>query len=467
MEGPILKLIFEKGPRGGETLEFNPGSAIRVGRVVRGNNLQIKDSGISSKHLSIQLESGKWVVRDLDSSNGTLLNNAQLLPDKPADLRDFDSIKIGELTSITVRIIGCDESRLRRNPRRGGAGREGEMDAVGLVAENRGRKGASKLVRVLKEEENEAILASVSEVGFDNNVGVVAETRARRGRPKKAIVLENEAVEESGEVEERDRSLDYAVGSAAGNRGRKEASKMVRVLKEEENEAVLASVSEVGLGKKLDNNVGVVMENGGRRGRPKKAKVLKNEPVEESGEVQEGERSLDLGRESGKVGQVGVEPVSQIGSRRSRASKKEDYLVSSLILQKIPEISKLDYVEIGIEEKKTKMGLRRKRNTQDEPMETDAIDGSTDKEVVRGSNCEEKTYTESSSMQGATECSTEVGDGPDLEKMTLGDWFDNLELNLSKQIFDVTEEMIAGMRERGQQVGEYTLQQKKGKLSVC
>ncbi|KAL6335507.1 hypothetical protein AAG906_029750 [Vitis piasezkii] len=350
-----LKLIIEKGPRGGETLEYQPGSAIRIGRVV--NNLPIKDSGISSKHLSFQFESGKWVVRDLDSSNGTLLNNAQLPLDSPTHLHDLDSIKIGESTSITS---------IAPEPRRGGAGKEGDLDAVGSVAENWGRKGVSKTVRVLKEEENASDLATVSEVG---------------------------------------------------------------------------------LGKVLDNDVGVVAENQGRRGRPKKAKVLKNEAVEESGEVQERERSLDFGRESEKVGQIGVEPVSQMGSRRTWASKKAYNLVSSLMLQKIPEISKLDCLEIGIEEKKTRAGLRRKRNTRDEPMETLAIDDFT----------------------GAKERFAEVGDGPDLEKMTLGDWFDFVELHLPKQIYDVIEEMIAGMRESGERVREHMLQQKneKGKLAIC
>ncbi|KAK9713681.1 hypothetical protein RND81_06G044000 [Saponaria officinalis] len=66
-----LKLISEKGPRSGETLEFNSRSTIRLGRVVRGNNLTVKDPGISSKHLSIEFDSnlGKWVITDLDSSN--------------------------------------------------------------------------------------------------------------------------------------------------------------------------------------------------------------------------------------------------------------------------------------------------------------------------------------------------------------------------------------------------------------
>ena len=79
---------------------------------------------------------------------------------------------------------------------------------MGSVAENWGLKGVSKTVRVLKEEENGTDLATVSEVGLgkvlDNGVGVVAENRGRRGRPKKAKVLKNEAVEESGEVQERE-----------------------------------------------------------------------------------------------------------------------------------------------------------------------------------------------------------------------------------------------------------------------
>ena len=126
MEPPPLKLVIVHGPRQGESLEFRPGSRIRIGRIVRGNNLPIKDAGISSNHLSIDSESssssfgsgsGKWTIRDLDSSNGTLLNGIELQPNTPHDLSDGDSITIGEFTSILVN-FNNDESRLRRNPRR-------------------------------------------------------------------------------------------------------------------------------------------------------------------------------------------------------------------------------------------------------------------------------------------------------------------------------------------------------------
>ncbi|XP_023894623.2 FHA domain-containing protein At4g14490 [Quercus suber] len=153
MEPPPLKLVIVHGPRQGESLEFRPGSRIRIGRIVRGNNLPIKDAGISSNHLSIDTESsssssfgsgsGKWTIRDLDSSNGTLLNGIELEPNTPHDLSDGDLIAIGEFTSILVN-FNNDENRLRRNPRRRAAEKE-------PVAENRGRR-----VRVLKSEEEEA-----------------------------------------------------------------------------------------------------------------------------------------------------------------------------------------------------------------------------------------------------------------------------------------------------------------------
>nr|XP_023894623.1 FHA domain-containing protein At4g14490-like [Quercus suber]XP_023894624.1 FHA domain-containing protein At4g14490-like [Quercus suber]XP_023894625.1 FHA domain-containing protein At4g14490-like [Quercus suber]POE58310.1 fha domain-containing protein [Quercus suber] len=153
MEPPPLKLVIVHGPRQGESLEFRPGSRIRIGRIVRGNNLPIKDAGISSNHLSIDTESsssssfgsgsGKWTIRDLDSSNGTLLNGIELEPNTPHDLSDGDLIAIGEFTSILVN-FNNDENRLRRNPRRRAAEKE-------PVAENRGRR-----VRVLKSEEEGA-----------------------------------------------------------------------------------------------------------------------------------------------------------------------------------------------------------------------------------------------------------------------------------------------------------------------
>ncbi|KAL1561753.1 FHA domain-containing protein-like protein [Salvia divinorum] len=127
-QGLTLKLIVEKGPLSGTTREFKPGTAVKIGRLVRGNTLAIKDSGISSKHLLIQSEEAaepegrRWTVSDLDSSNGSILNGARLEPSEAAALSHGDVIKIGEETSIRVEIF-CGEdnevvSEVRRNTRR-------------------------------------------------------------------------------------------------------------------------------------------------------------------------------------------------------------------------------------------------------------------------------------------------------------------------------------------------------------
>ncbi|KAM1114431.1 hypothetical protein ACFX13_047987 [Malus domestica] len=110
MEPSTLKLVMVQGPRNGETLEFVPGSKVEIYRVVRGNNLPIKYSDISSKHLSIESESGKWVIRDLDSSNRTVLNGLDIPPNTLVDLTDGDEIKIDEYTFIEVRIADYEES---------------------------------------------------------------------------------------------------------------------------------------------------------------------------------------------------------------------------------------------------------------------------------------------------------------------------------------------------------------------
>lgn len=100
----VLSLQLEKGPRQGEVLDCNKRAKITIGRVVKSNTFAIKEDGISQKHLSIELKDNKWMVTDLGSSNGTILNGARLLPNKPRLLKNGDAIKIGEETLIRVKI---------------------------------------------------------------------------------------------------------------------------------------------------------------------------------------------------------------------------------------------------------------------------------------------------------------------------------------------------------------------------
>ncbi|KAK4840292.1 hypothetical protein QYF36_004902 [Acer negundo] len=51
--------------------------------------------------------------------------------------------------------------------------------------------------------------------------------------------------------------------------------------------------------------------------------------------------------------------------------------------------------------------------------------------------------------------------GPNLEKMTLGEWFDFLEVYLPKLIAEATEETIEGMRRKAERLHDYMRQQKR------
>ncbi|XVF28662.1 hypothetical protein REPUB_Repub15cG0049600 [Reevesia pubescens] len=135
MDPPPITLVIVQGLRKGESIGFQPGSTIRIGRVMRGNNVPIKDAGISSKHLTIESGSGKWILRDLGSSNGTTLNSNVLPAETPFDLHDGDTLKLGETTSILVKIEG----------------REGGGAEVAVVVESR-RRNPPRRVRTLKSE---------------------------------------------------------------------------------------------------------------------------------------------------------------------------------------------------------------------------------------------------------------------------------------------------------------------------
>lgn len=42
----------------------------RIGRVVRGNNVHVKDEAVSQAHAEVLWDGKQWVITDLGSSNG-------------------------------------------------------------------------------------------------------------------------------------------------------------------------------------------------------------------------------------------------------------------------------------------------------------------------------------------------------------------------------------------------------------
>ncbi|XP_010910842.1 uncharacterized protein [Elaeis guineensis] len=225
MENPILRLVVEKGPKEGEMLECKSGAITRVGRVVRGNTFAIRDPGISQKHLAFEFlrETSRWVVSDLDTSNGTLVNDAKIRPSIPFPLSDGDSIKIGEMTSISVRI----------------AGEEPYTDAAAAAVEEeertgvrrRGRRRGAPPARPAAERSSDATADAGSEAPTRNGGrarGRSKKTAASATVPKKDDNLDAVVVDESDEASknaEKGRGRRRPTTRAASTRVSKEEEK--------------------------------------------------------------------------------------------------------------------------------------------------------------------------------------------------------------------------------------------------
>ena len=73
---PSFTFHLIAGPLSGTELRFT-GDKFRVGRT-KTSNIQIKDTAVSEKHAELIFSDGKWQIRDLGSSNGTLLNGVEI-----------------------------------------------------------------------------------------------------------------------------------------------------------------------------------------------------------------------------------------------------------------------------------------------------------------------------------------------------------------------------------------------------
>ena len=72
----MAKIVFRSGPHSGEEVVV-PDSGLTLGRSDRASFV-VKDSLMSGTHLTIKLENGAWWAHDLDSSNGTRINGAEI-----------------------------------------------------------------------------------------------------------------------------------------------------------------------------------------------------------------------------------------------------------------------------------------------------------------------------------------------------------------------------------------------------
>ncbi len=103
-EKPVLAVTT--GARTGEVFPLSRASAISVGRA-RANDIVLEDVAVSSQHCRIRPEQDRFVVHDLDSTNGTRVNDRRV---KRHVLAEGDVIQIGE-TRLEFRM---EQSRAER-----------------------------------------------------------------------------------------------------------------------------------------------------------------------------------------------------------------------------------------------------------------------------------------------------------------------------------------------------------------
>ena len=89
-EKPVLAVT--RGPGTGQVFELSPTSATSIGRS-RANDIQVEDVSVSSQHCRVRPEDGRFVLHDLKSTNGTLVNERRV---SRHILEEGDVIAIGE-----------------------------------------------------------------------------------------------------------------------------------------------------------------------------------------------------------------------------------------------------------------------------------------------------------------------------------------------------------------------------------
>lgn len=91
---PILLVSLPDGSQAAHELVE---AAITVGRLAD-NTLQIEDASVSSQHAQLTLgEDGGYILTDLGSTNGTLLNGQELVEGESHPLNPGDRIRFGHI----------------------------------------------------------------------------------------------------------------------------------------------------------------------------------------------------------------------------------------------------------------------------------------------------------------------------------------------------------------------------------
>src|SRR6266852_3348804 len=78
------------------------------------NQMVLQDQQASSHHAEVRPDGQGYLLVDVNSRNGTLVNEQSLAPQTPRLLISGDVIRVGEMR-LTYQIAGSDEATVRAN----------------------------------------------------------------------------------------------------------------------------------------------------------------------------------------------------------------------------------------------------------------------------------------------------------------------------------------------------------------
>ena len=89
----MIKIFITDGPEAGKSYEFNK-DVIQVGRAIE-NDVQIRDPLISRNHINVLLKDQGYQIADLQSANGTVVDNEKIPPNIEIDIEEGVPIRMG------------------------------------------------------------------------------------------------------------------------------------------------------------------------------------------------------------------------------------------------------------------------------------------------------------------------------------------------------------------------------------
>lgn len=92
---PVLaRLTLQNGPLAGRSYLFHQ-DVTTIGRT-NGNDLIISGRTVSRRHARLWFDTNRWYIADMQSANGTLVNNLRVQPNQGIPLNDGDMINFGD-----------------------------------------------------------------------------------------------------------------------------------------------------------------------------------------------------------------------------------------------------------------------------------------------------------------------------------------------------------------------------------